>query len=183
VSHPACASLMDRPSRTDVEVPFVRDNLFVRVYTLVSATRLADLAALSLASGLRRTSPGWNGEKSIWCDVWRGFVPDQTNARKAVPVPLNADAMAIIRRPLGRHATPVYCFRRKLIHQVSINAWYQALQRGGIQVFRWHDLTRPQVGTCTAGRLCSYCRVGRMGPEMLRRCAHLSAEHLAPYAD
>jgi integrase len=150
-------------------------------------THLADLAAFSLATGLRRanvTGLQWTQVDLVRRLAW--IHPDQAKARKAIAVPLNADAVATLRRQLGKHATHVFCFRGKPIHQVSTKAWYQALQRVGIEDFRWHDLRHTwaswhvQNGT----PLFALQELGGWeSPEMVRRYAHLSAEHLAPYAD
>jgi integrase len=87
---------------------------------------------------------------------------------------------------MGNHATYVFSFRGKPIRQVSTKAWYQALERAGIEDFRWHDLRHTwaswhvQNGT----PLHALQELGGWeSPEMVRRYAHFSAEHLAPYAD
>ena len=94
--------------------------------------------------------------------------------------------MAIIRRWLGKHSTQVFSFRGKPIAQVSTKAWYEALERAEIHDFRWHDLRHTwaswhvQNGT----PLFALQELGGWeSPEMVRRYAHLAAEHLAPYAD
>jgi integrase len=112
--------------------------------------------------------------------------PDQAKARKAIAVPLNAEAVTILQARSGQHATHVFSFRGKPIRQVSTKAWYQALTRAGIDNFRWHDLRHTwaswhvQNGT----PLFALQELGGWeSPEMVRRYAHLSADHLAPYAD
>ena len=55
-------------------------------------------------------------------------------------MPLDAEAVVIIRKQLGRHATHVFSFRGKPITQVSTKAWYAALHRAGIEDFRWQDV-------------------------------------------
>ena len=95
---------------------------------------LADMASFTLATGLRRANV--TGLQWSQVDMDRNVAwihPDQAKARKAIAVPLNADAVAIIRRWLGKHPTHVFCFRGKPITQVSTKSWYQALERAG----RW----------------------------------------------
>jgi integrase len=77
-------------------------------------------------------------------------------------------------------------FRGKPIVQVSTKAWYAALERAGIQDFRWHDLRHcwaawhVQNGT----PLFALQELGGWeNPEMVRRYAHHAADHLAPYAE
>src|SRR5688572_32247568 len=73
---------------------------------------LADMAAFSLATGLRRA----NVTELQWTqvDLVRriGWVhPDQAKGRRAIAVPLNAEAVVIIRKRLGKHPTHVFSFR------------------------------------------------------------------------
>ena len=70
--------------------------------------------------------------------------------------------------------------------QLSTKAWYAALERAGIEDFRWHDLRHTwaswhvQNGT----PLFALQELGGWeSPEMVRRYAHLAADHLAPYAE
>jgi integrase len=112
--------------------------------------------------------------------------PDQAKARKAIAVPLNGEAVDIIPSRIGNHATHVFSFRGEPIRQVSTKAWYQALQRAGIENFRWHDLrhTRASWHMQNGTPLSALQELGGWeSPEMVRRYAHFSAEHLAPYAD
>ena len=112
--------------------------------------------------------------------------PDQAKARKAIAVPLNAEAVAIIRGQIGGHVTHVFSFRGRPIRQVSTKAWYQALQRAGIENFRWHDLRHTWASWHVQNGTPLYALQelgGWESPEMVRRYAHFSAEHLAPHAD
>lgn len=148
---------------------------------------LRDMAAFALATGLRRANV--TGLEWTQVDLKRRLAwvhPDQAKARKAISVPLNAEAMVIIRRQSGKHPTHVFSYQGRPIRQVSTKAWYAALERAGITDFRWHDLRHTwaswhvQNGT----PLHALQELGGWeSPEMVRRYAHFSAEHLAPYAD
>jgi integrase len=148
---------------------------------------LADMAAFSLATGLRRanvTGLQWTQVDLVRRIAW--VHPDQAKARKAIAVPLNAEAVLLIRKRLGKHPTHVFSFRGRPIVQVSTKAWYVALEAAGIADFRWHDLRHTwaswhvQQGT----PLFALQELGGWeSSEMVRRYAHLAAEHLAPYAD
>jgi integrase len=148
---------------------------------------LADMAAFSLATGLRRgnvTGLQWPQVDLVRRLAW--IHPDQAKARKAIAVPLNAEAVVIVRKQAGTHPTHVFSFRGKPIIQVSTKAWYTALEKAGIDDFRWHDLRHTwaswhvQQGT----PLHALQELGGWeSSEMVRRYAHFSADHLAPYAD
>lgn len=148
---------------------------------------LADMAAFSLATGLRRANV--TGLEWTQVDLARRVAwihPDQAKARKAIAVPLNAEAVLILRKQVGKHVTYVFSYKDHKITQVNTKAWRKALTRAGIEDFRWHDLRHTwaswhvQNGT----PLFALQELGGWeSPEMVRRYAHLSADHLAPYAD
>lgn len=148
---------------------------------------LADMAAFTLATGLRRA----NVTGLLWSQVdlerrlaW--IHPDQAKARKAIAVPLNAEAVLVLQRWRGKHPTRVFCFRGRPVVQVSTKAWYSALQRAGIDDFRWHDLRHTWASWHVQNGTPLYALQelgGWESPEMVRRYAHFSAEHLAPFAD
>ncbi len=65
-------------------------------------------------------------------------------------------------------------------------AWYGALKRAGIEKFRWHDLRHTWASWHVQGGTPLFALQelgGWESAEMVRRYAHLAADHLAPYAD
>ncbi len=58
----------------------------------------------------------------------------------ALGVPLNRDAVLVLRRWLGKHPIRVYCFKGEPIAHANTAAWHKALGRASITDFRWHDL-------------------------------------------
>jgi len=85
-----------------------------------------------------------------------------------------------------KQQTYVFSFRDQRVVQLSTKAWYAALERAGIEDFRWHDLRHTwaswhvQNGT----PLFALQELGGWeSPEMVRRYAHLGADHLAAYAE
>ncbi len=148
---------------------------------------MAAMAGFTLATGLRRA----NVTGLLWSQVdlskrlaW--IHPDQAKARRAIAVPLNDDAVRLITAQIGKHPTHVFTYQGRLIIQVSTKTWYKALKRVCIEDFRWHDLRHTwaswhvQNGT----PLFALQELGGWeSSEMVRRYAHLSAEHLAPYAE
>lgn len=96
---------------------------------------------ISLSTGLRRanvTGLQWSQVDLTRRVAW--IHPDQAKARKAIPLPLNAEAVLIIRKQLGKNATYVFSYNGNKITQVNTKAWHKALDRVGIENFRWHDL-------------------------------------------
>jgi integrase len=145
------------------------------------------MAAFSLATGLRKanvTGLQWDqvdvGNRRAWVH------PDRATARKAIPVPLNEDAMKVLSRQLDKHRDLVFTFRGQPVSRVSTKAGYRALQRSGIRDLRWHDLrhTWPSWHVQGGTPLFGLPELGGWeSAKMLRKHAHLAADHLAPWAD
>jgi integrase len=77
------------------------------------------MAAFSLATGLRASNI--TGMQWSQVDLTRRLAwihPDQAKAEKAIPVPLNAEAVALISKQVGKHLTHVFSFRGRPITQV-----------------------------------------------------------------
>jgi integrase len=78
----------------------------------------------------------------------------------------------------------VFSYKGKRITQVNTKAWHKALERAGIKDFRWHDLRHTwaswHVQSGTPLHVLQELG-GWESPEMVRRYAHLSSEHLSQY--
>ena len=148
---------------------------------------LKSMAKFSLATGLREanvTGLQWSqidmSRKVAWIHA------DQAKARKAIGVPLNDDAIAVLREQLGKHSTNVFVYKGNPIKKANTKSWRNALKRAGIEDFRWHDLRHTwaswhvQAGTTihVLQELGSWSDV-----RMVQRYAHLAPEHLAGYAN
>ena len=147
---------------------------------------LADLAAFSLATGLRKSNVTGLQWSQVDLANRRAWVhPDQSKTKKAIPVPLNDDAMTIIQRQIGKHPQSVFTFRGEPVKQVNTKAWRNALQSAGITNFRWHDLRHTWASWHVQGGTPLFVLqelAGWESPEMVRRYAHLAADHLAAFA-
>jgi integrase len=91
-----------------------------------------------------------------------------------------------VQKQTGIHSTHVFRFRGKPIVQVSTKAWYGALRRAGIKYFRWHDLRHTWASWHVQSGTPLFVLQelgGWESVEMVRRYAHLAADHLAPFAD
>ena len=73
---------------------------------------LAAMARFTLATGLRQA----NVVKLEWSQVdldrhcaW--IHADQAKARKAIPVPLNTEAMLVLKRQIGKHSSRVFTYK------------------------------------------------------------------------
>ena len=112
--------------------------------------------------------------------------PDKAKAKKAIAIPLNAEAIKILQQQQGKHSEYVFIYQEKPVTQCTTKAWYNALEAANIENFRWHDLRHTwaswhvQNGTTLQelqqlGAWESY--------EMVLRYAHLSSDHLRQAAE
>jgi len=156
---------------------------------------LADMVRFSLATGLREanvTGLEWSQVDLIRRVAW--IHPDQAKARRAIGVPLNIDAVLVLRRWEGRHPTRVFVYPKPRagepaewmpISKAGAAAWKKALKRAGIENFRWHDLRHTwaswHVQSGTPLHVLQELG-GWQSFEMVRKYAHLAPEHLAEHA-
>lgn len=147
----------------------------------------ADLARFAVATGLRRSNiTGLTWDR---VDLRRrtAFVPgSQAKAGRGIPVALNADAIAVLRRWKGKDERWVFVFRGRRITQVATKAWRAACREAGLEGLRFHDLRHTwaswQVQAETPLSVLQEMG-GWQSFEMVRRYAHLSPGHLRQYAD
>lgn len=148
---------------------------------------LAAMARFSLATGLRESNVcrlEWNQ-----VDVERrtGWIhADQAKSKRAIAVPLNADAMVVLREQQGLHPRWVFPYRGRPLRRANNEGWHAALQRVGLEGIRWHDLRHTwaswhvQAGT----PLAALKELGGWASlTMVLRYAHLATDHLAEHAD
>jgi integrase len=145
------------------------------------------MVRFSLATGLRES----NVTKLEWSqiDIQRKVAwihPDQAKAKKAIGIPLNADAMQVIRLQIGKHDRCVFTYKDHPVLKAGGNAWKKALNRANLNNFRWHDLRHTWASWHVQGGtpLNVLQELGGWNDySMVLRYAHLAPEHLAEYAN
>lgn len=156
-------------------------------------SHLGAMAEFTLATGLRRSN--------ITNLKWRNI--DMTNrhahveaseakAEKAIPVPLNADAIRILLKQMGKHSEYVFVYlnpkdkKYAPITWCNGKAWRKALKRAGIESFRWHDLRHTwaswHIQNGTPIHLLKELG-GWAEYEMVLRYAHLNSDQLKDAAE
>ena len=107
--------------------------------------------------------------------------PDEAKANKAIAVPLNDRAMAVLHQCRSAHPIYVFTYQGAPVNAVSTKAWKKALQRAGITNFRWHDL-RHTWASWHVQNGTSLQELQQLGGwvslSMVLRYAHLSSKHL-----
>ena len=136
-------------------------------------SHLVDIVRFSLATGLRRS----NVTKLEWSQVdlkrhvaW--IHGDQAKAGKPIHVTLNATALDVLTRQIGKHETRVFTYKGKPVTQVNTKAWYKALEKAGIEDFRWHDLRHTWASWLTQQGV-------PLVIQMVRRYAHLAPDQFS----
>jgi len=148
---------------------------------------LADMARFALATGLRAANITGMRWEQVDLDRRMAWVhPDQAKARRAIPVPLNGEAMTVLQKQLGKHRDSVFTFKGNPVSATTTKAWYAAVKRAGVHPFRFHDLRHTFASWhVQQGTPLSVLQElgGWQSPAMVQRYAHLGAEHLAPWND
>jgi integrase len=148
---------------------------------------LKPLVRFSLATGLRQQ----NVAQLDWTQVdlerriaW--IHADQAKGKRLITVPLNADAVVVLREQQGQHSRYVFVHDGRPILRPIAAGWYPALKRAGLEGFRWHDLRHTwaswhvQAGTPL---LVLKELGGWSNLDMVLRYAHLAPDHLAEHAE
>jgi integrase len=147
---------------------------------------LEAMVRFSLLTGLRESNVTlleWNQIDMQRHVAW--IHPDQAKAGKAIGIPLNNEAIEVLKNQIGKHSIRVFIFNGQPVKKAGTRAFKNALSKAGIENFRWHDLRHTwaswhvQNGTPLQvlkelGGWASYA--------MVQRYAHLAPEHLAKYA-
>lgn len=148
---------------------------------------LRDMARLALSTGLRES----NVRELKWSEIDlinKHIIvpPEKSKNKKALNVPLNHDAIQVIKERIGKHHIYVFTYNDKCVWQCSTRAWRKALKRCGLDEFRWHDLRHTwaswhvQSGTT----LQELFELGGWSSfDMVLRYAHLSSKHLTEAAN
>lgn len=140
----------------------------------------------SLCTGLRKRNV--TGLEWSQVDLQRNVAwihADQAKGRKSIHVSLNATAMEILQKQIGKHPVRIFTYRGKPINQVNTKAWRRALKRAGIKNFRWHDLRHTWASWLTQQDVPLNV-IQEMGAwestEMVKRYTHLAPEQFRKHA-
>ncbi|MGG2044872.1 tyrosine-type recombinase/integrase [Burkholderia gladioli] len=157
-----------------------------RLLDSISVEWMRDVAALGFATGLRQSNIlflEWSQVDLVNRRAW--IHPDQAKARKPIGVPLNDDAVAVIRRWIGRHQTRVFIRAGKPIKNWCAAQWTDQCARAGITNFRFHDVRHTWASWHVQGGtpLNRLMELGGWAKyEHVLRYAHLAPDHLAEHA-
>lgn len=152
---------------------------------------LAAMARFSLETGLRRanvTHLEWSQVDLARKTAW--VLGEDTKNGKSLAVPLSDASITVLeQQKASQEKEPskwVFPKAGKPVHQTATRAFREALERAGIENFRWHDLRHTwaswhvQEGT----PLHVLQELGGWSSlKMVQRYAHLSGDHLRAWVD
>jgi len=146
-----------------------------------------DVVLLTLATGLRQSNVLGLEWSHVNLETGHAWVSaEQSKNRKPISVPLNAIALEVLRRQLGKHPVRVFTFAGRPLGSANTRAWRKALRRAGIENYRWHD-TRHTWATWHRQSGTPTHELQRLGgwrsSVMVERYAHLAPDHLARAAN
>ncbi|HAT4425655.1 site-specific integrase [Legionella pneumophila serogroup 1] len=150
-------------------------------------SHLEAMASFTLATGLRESNVTRLKWSEINLDKKHALIhADESKSKRPIPVPLNKQAISILKVQQGRNPTYVFTYNGNPVTRCNNHAWQKALVRAGINDFRWHDLRHTwaswhvQNGT----PLHELQQLGGWSNyEMVLRYAHLSSAHLRAAAE
>ncbi|MFM0646893.1 site-specific integrase [Paraburkholderia bryophila] len=158
-----------------------------RLIRAISTDWMRDVTILGFATGLRQANllgMEWTQIDLVKRRAW--VHPDQAKARKPIGVPLNREAVDVIRRNIGRHERFVFVRGKSPVVKWDIGQWNRAVERAGIEHFRFHDVRHTWASWHVQGGtpLNRLMELGGWSKyEMVLRYAHLAPDHLAEHAD
>lgn len=147
---------------------------------------LKAMAKFSLATGLREsnvTQLQWEQVDMQRHCAW--IYADQSKTGRAINVPLNDNALEVVREQLGKHIKYVFVYEGHPVTRANNHAWRNALKRAGIEDFRWHDLRHCFASAHAMNGTPLHVLQALGGwesQEMVQRYAHLSSAHLLEFA-
>lgn len=105
---------------------------------------------------------------------------------ESLGVPLNDVALGVLERQKGKHRKRVFTYWGRPLNSANTKTWQNALKACGIKDFRWHDLRHTWATWLRQADVPTWVLQelgGWKSEAMVRRYAHISVKHLAPYAE
>jgi integrase len=142
-----------------------------------------DMVVFALQTGLRQSNVlklEWSRVNLEAGHMWVDAA--DSKSRKAIAVPLNREALAVLHRQIGKHPVRVFTFAGQPVGSANTRAWRNALKRAGIEDFRWHDLRHTWASWHRMQGTPTH-ELQQLGGwktgAMVERYAHLAPDHLA----
>jgi integrase len=117
-----------------------------------------------------------------------------SKSKKAIALPLNAAAFAVLKAQHGKHPVYVFAYPKRVDGEIQMHApiksvktaWGKAVKRAGLEGFRWHDLRHTWASWHTQSNtppIVLKALGGWSSLAMVERYSHLNASHLAEWVE
>lgn len=177
----------------DVRVRWEQRSVIIELIKAISTEWMREVALFAVSTGMRANevlSLKWSQIDMQQKNAW--ITHSRAKSKRARSVPLNADALAVIQRRIGKHDTLVFTRPARTdnkvtqIKQVDAEIFKKACNEICIEDFHFHDLRHTwaswhvQAGTplMVLKELGGWERI-----EMVQKYAHLAPSHLANHAE
>jgi integrase len=149
---------------------------------------LRQMARFSVETGQRYGSVARLQWSAVDLKRKHAYITSGTSkSKKAIALPLNTTALAVLRAQLGKHAVYVFADHKNRAPIGSVKtAWLKAVKRAGLEGFRWHDLRHTWASWHTANGTPPVVLKelgGWASLAMVERYSHLSPGHLAQWVE
>ena len=183
----ANAPSVQRGKEADKRIRWITHDEARRLLAEIKIQWVRDVTELAFNTGLRYANLrdlAWTQVDLVKRRAW--IHPDQAKAKKPIGVPLNAGAVEIIRRQLGKDPLFVFKVPGDDGRKIDNRQWKKSCARAGIENFRFHDTRHTwaswhvQSGTplnvlMELGGWSNYV--------MVLKYAHLAPDHLVQHAE
>jgi integrase len=118
--------------------------------------------------------------RAIWIQASR------SKNKKPLSIPLNVEAMAVIKAQLGKHPKRVFTYEGQPVDRLYTKAWRKAAEKAGTKGFRVHDLRHTWASwhVMSGTPLHVLQELGEWSSIQMVQCyAHLSHSHLREHAE
>jgi integrase len=147
---------------------------------------LEAMCRFSLATGLREANVTGLEWQQVDLDRRVAWIhADQSKSGQAIGIPLNNEAVVVLRKQSGLHERYVFTYFGKRVLKANTKAFRNALVEVGIDNFRWHDLRHTWASWHIQNNTPIHVLQelgGWSDIRMVQRYAHLAPEHLSAYA-
>ncbi len=124
-----------------------------------------DIVMFAFATGLRHANVvglTWSHVNLEACHAW--VDGNKSKNGRPIAVPLNATAVEVLKRQVGKHAESVFTYNGRPIARANTHAWGKALKRAGIKISAGTTLGTPgRPGIVNQGHPPTSCSVWAVG--------------------
>ena len=154
------------------------------------------MARFSIETGQRYSAVAKLKWSAVDLKRKHAYISSSTSkSKRAIPMPLSAAALAVLKAQAGKHPEYVFAYERPRKGRDSEwrapigsvkTAWLKAVKRAGLEGFRWHDMRHSWASRHTQNGtppIVLRDLAGWASLAMVERYSHLAPSHLAQWVE